>query len=144
MPDETLAFTQLEHPAPHRHRVGLLALCFGVLGAPLAWNLELLTGAALSGHACYPRYTLLAAPLWGGAGIFLIAMSGAAICLGIVAGLVSWRSWVITRGESRQAAYSGNGRTRFMALCGLLTSGLFVVVLLFTMAVVFMVPLCTR
>jgi len=142
MSDETLVLTHLGHPAPHRHRVGLLALGFGIVGAPLAWNIELLVGVALSGHECYPRYLPLSVPLWNGTWSALLVISIIAIALGIVAGLVSWRSWSRTRDESPKEAHSGDGRTRFMAMCGLLSSGLFLVALAFTIAVVLLVPLC--
>lgn len=140
---ESLPTTHAEHPAPHRHRVGLLALAFGIVGAPLAWNIELLVGVALSGHQCYPRYMPLAIPLWTGTWGFLLTMSLVALALGILAGLVSWRSWNRTHDEKPSSAQGGDGRTRFMALCGLLSSGLFLVALVFTILVVFMVPLCT-
>lgn len=118
-------------------------MAFGIVGAPLAWNIELLVGVSLSGHACYPRYMPLAVPLWSGTWGFLLAMSFVALVLGILAGMVSWHSWKRTRDEKPGSAHGGEGRARFMALCGLLSSGLFLVALVFTILVVFMVPLCT-
>ncbi len=143
MSEPDLPLVTIRHPVANRYRVGLLALAFGVAGAPLAWNIELLVGTAVSGHQCFPRYAPLALPMWGGTWWFLLALSLAAIALGICAALVSWRSWTRTRDEHPDAAHGGEGRTRFLALCGLLTSGLFLVVLLFTLAAVLMVPLCS-
>lgn len=136
--------TEIAHPAPSRHRVGLLALGFGIVGAPLAWNTELLVGSALSGHQCYPRNLPLPVPLWAGTGEVLLAMSLVALALGVAAAWVSWHSWTRTREEKPGSAHGGNGRTRFMALSGLLTSGLFLVALVFTIAAVALVPLCSR
>jgi hypothetical protein len=142
MSERTLPVSKIEHPAPYRHRVGLLALGFGLVGAPLAWNTELLIGSALSGHQCYPRLLPLAQPLWMGTGWVLWAMSLAALVLGIAAMLVAWRSWLRTRDEKPSTAHGGEGRTRFMALSGVLTSGLFLIALVFTIAAVALVPLC--
>ena len=139
-----IAAHRIEQPTPHRRGVGLLALGFGLVGAPLAWNIELLVGTALSGHQCYPRYLPLAVPLWTGTGGLLLVMSLLALVLGVAAALVSWRSWARTRDEKPGGGPDSNGRTRFMALCGLLTSGLFLVALVFTIAAVTLVPLCDR
>ncbi|MEO7073020.1 MAG: hypothetical protein ABI300_08715 [Rhodanobacter sp.] len=143
MEEQDLPRVDIRHPVPNRYRVGLLALGFGVAGAPLAWNIELLVGTALSGHQCYPRYMPLALPTWSGTWWFLLGLSVAAVVLGGCAGLVSWRSWRRTQDEHPSPAHSGEGRNRFLALCGMLTSGLFLVALLFSLAVVLMVPVCS-
>jgi hypothetical protein len=142
MTTQALPPINVSHPAPHRGRVGLAALLFGIAAAPAAWNAQLLFSVALSGHACYPRNKLLAAPLWSGLWSILLAIS----VLAIVGGLVAWRSWRRTRKERPGSAHhlleSGDGRTRFMAMCGILTSVLFLVALVFGTAALFLVPLC--
>jgi hypothetical protein len=143
MSEPRLPFTNLAHPAPHRHRVGLLALCFGIVGAPLAWNIELLVGTALTGHQCFPRYMPRALPMWTGTWGFLLGMSIAAFVLAIAAALVAWRSWQRTSDETPGSAHSGEGRTRFMAMSGLICSGLFLLALLFTLAAILLVPVCS-
>lgn len=143
MPEEELPLVSVRHPVPNRYRIGLLALAFGVAAAPLAWNIELLIGTALTGHQCYPGYMPLASPTWSGTWWFLLTLSLAAIVVGIAGALVSWRSWARTHDEHASAAHSGEGRNRFLALCGMLTSGLFLIALLFTLAVVLMVPICS-
>lgn len=142
MSEQRLPVTDITHPVPHRHRVGLLALGFGLAGAPLAWNIALLAGTALSGYQCFPRYLPLALPLWSGTRALLLAMCVVALVIGIAAALVAWRSWRRTREVQPGSAHSGEGRTCFMALCGLLCSGLFLVALLFTLAAIVLVPLC--
>jgi hypothetical protein len=142
MSERGLPFTNIAHPAPHRHRVGLLALCFGIVGAPLAWSIELLTGSALTGHQCFPRYLPRVLPMWAGTWGFLLGMSIAAFVLAIAAVLVAWRSWQRTSDEKPGSAHGGEGRTRFMAMSGLICSGLFLLALLFTLAVILLVPLC--
>ncbi|HWG11539.1 MAG TPA: hypothetical protein VN693_08610 [Rhodanobacteraceae bacterium] len=141
MDEQILPFTNISHPAPHRHRVSLGALVFGIAGAPLAWNVELLAGAALAGHQCYPRDIPLSLPRWTGTWEFLLTLSLAAIVLGLSAGGVAWHSWGRVRDE--MSGSGGEGRTRFLALSGMLCSGLFLLALLFTLAVVWLVPLCS-
>lgn len=143
MAEQLLPLTNIMHPAPHRRRVGLLALCFGIVGAPLAWNLELLVGVALNGHQCFPRYMPRTLPTWSGTWGFLLGMNIAAFVLAIAALLVAWRSWQRTRDEKPGSAHGGEGRTRFMAMSGLMCSGLFLLALLFTLGVILLVPVCS-
>ena len=137
---------QVNHPAPHRVRVGLAALLFGIVAAPVAWNAQILLSVALSGHACYPHEKPLAAPLWSNLGSMLVVINFASIAIAIIGGIVAWRSWLQTRAERPGSGHhlleSGDGRTRFMAMCGMLISALFLVALLFGSGVVFMVPPC--
>jgi hypothetical protein len=137
---------KVEHPAPHRARVGLAALLFGIAAAPAAWDAQLMLSVALSGHACYPRERLLAAPLWSGLWSILLAISVGGIGIALAGGVVALRSWRRTRAERPGSGHhlleSGDGRTRFMAMCGLLTSAVFLLALIFGTAALFVVPLC--
>jgi membrane protein implicated in regulation of membrane protease activity len=148
MDAHTLPPLRISHPAPQRDRVGLTALLFGIAAPPIAWSAQLLLSVALSGYACYPRNRFLAAPLWGGLWSILLAISVAGIVLAIIAGLVAWRSWRRTRDERPGSAHHlldrGDGRTRFMAMCGILASTLFLVALVFGIAALYLVPLCGR
>ena len=146
MSTQALPPIKVSHPAPHRGRVGLAPLLFGIAAAPAAWNAQLLISVALSGHACYPRDRLLAAPLWSGLWSILFTISVAGIVIAIVGGLVAWRSWQHTReerpGSAHQLIASGDGRTRFMAMCGMLASAVFLIALVFGTAALFLVPPC--
>jgi hypothetical protein len=134
------------HPAPHRSRVGLLALLFGIAAAPLAWNLQILFNSALSGFVCYPHAAPLAAPLFPGSRPIMIAVNLAGIVTALIAGLVSWQSWSGTCAERPGSFHHlldlGEGRTRFMATVGMLTSALFLIALAFGLAVLYLVPPC--
>jgi hypothetical protein len=143
MTEQPLPLTNIMHPAPDGNRVGLLALCFGIVGAPLAWNVELLAGAALTGHQCFPHYLPRALPMWTGTWGFLLGMSIAAFVLAIAAALVAWRSWRRSSDEKPGSVHSGEGRTRFMAMSGLMCSGLFLLALLFTLGAILLVPICS-
>lgn len=146
MPAHDLPQLSIEHPSPQRRRVGLAALFFGLGAAPFAWNAQLLLSTALSGHACYPRDVPLALPIWNGAWGILLAIGLAALALAVTGGLVSWRNWRRTQDEAGGSAHHlldvGEGRTRFLAMFGLLTSFLFALGIVFATAGVLLVPLC--
>ena len=146
MAEQTLPPINIGHPAPQRNRVGLAALLFGIAAAPAAWNAQLLLSVALSGHACYPRNRLLSAPLWGNLWWTLLGISIIGIVFAIAGGAVAWRSWRRTYNESPGTTHHlldrGQGRTRFMAMCGNLTSAVFLLALIFGTAAFFLVPLC--
>ena len=103
------------HPAPQRERVGAFAIWFAIVAAPLAWNLQLLFNAAI------------------------------AIC--VLAGIVATRNWRLTREEKPGSAHhlieAGDGRTRFMAMVGLLCSGLFGLAVLLSAGMISVVPVCS-
>lgn len=146
MAHQEMPQVSLEHPAPHRYRVGLTALFFGLSAAAFAWNVQLLVSTALVGHACYPGDTPRVAPLWSGLWWWLLAIGVAGIVLAIAGGLMSWRNWRRTRNEKSGSAHRlltvGEGRTRFLAMFGILASCLFMIGLLFSTAAVLVVPLC--
>jgi hypothetical protein len=144
--DSTSAPRRQPHPAPHRARVGRWTTWFSILGAPLAWSLQLLINASLSAHGCYPHDVPLAVPLWGhldaaAAGVEAVA---AAVCF--AAGFAAWLNWRRSRGEKAGNAHhlveSGDGRTRFMAMVGMMTSALFLIATGFAALNLTTVPAC--
>jgi hypothetical protein len=134
------------HPSPHRERVRPLALWFGIAASPLAWSLQLLVNAGLSARGCFPHDVPLAQPLWLPLTAVLAAIEAAALVLCVLGGLVAWRNWRRTHGERPGSAHhvleAGDGRTRFMALIGLLCSGLFGLAVVFAAFVPALVPGC--
>jgi hypothetical protein len=76
----------------------------------------------------------------------LLAVSLAALAVGGGAVAVAARSWRATRGETgggrHRALETGEGRTRFMALAGLLTGLLFLLVSAVHTATLFLVQPC--
>jgi hypothetical protein len=164
MPDDSYAAagaaggstaTYAGHPAPERGRVSVRALMFGVFGAPAAWSVQTLVDLALTSHACFPHLEPLAEPTLGGLRGVVFAVSIAALVVSVAATVVAWQAWSRTRHERQQssgrgrehtrgsaAVETGEGRTRFMALAGLLTSGTFVVASITHLASVFLVSPC--
>ena len=146
---------QSAHAAPARVHVGLPALWFGLYGGPLAWSVQTLVNLPVASHGCFPRLEPLSSPVNGGLRVSVVVVSIAALTLCVAAAVVAFRSWTRTRDEHQSGAGSarqhapataltetGEGRTRFMALAGLLTSLTFLVVSLIHTASIFLVSPC--
>lgn len=120
-----------EHPSPHRDRVARWAVWFGLLGAPIAWSLQELVNVSLAGNACYPHDTPLSSPLWTNLTGLALWVEAAALLVCVAAGLAALQTWRQSRSEKPGDAHrllgSGDGRTRFMAMAGIMTSLLFLI-----------------
>jgi hypothetical protein len=120
--------------------VSPVALWFGILGGPLAWAARLLLSYPLVGVACAQ-----------GAGLVLHLVAGVTLAVTVAAGLVAWRGFRTTRdwqrsrpprtGEPTVDAWAVE-RTYFMALLGLLSSGLFALVIVAEWFTVFVTDPC--
>jgi hypothetical protein len=134
------------HPSPHRDRVSPWAMWFCILGAPVAWSVQQLVNAPLFAHGCYPKDVPISSPIWTNAGSVALAVELIAIAVCVVAGLLAWRNWDRTRGEKEGSGHhlmeAGDGRTRFMAMVGLICSGLFLLATIFATALLYMVQPC--
>lgn len=134
------------HPSPHRRRVSLAGQLFGVAIGPAAWIAQLVAGYGLSSYACYPGNTPLQAPPDGGEHLLLLAINLA--CLGLAsAGLaLSWSGWRRTRnempGEPAKMLETGEGRSRFLAICGVLSAAGFAIAILFNLPSALALPTC--
>lgn len=121
--------TQPEHPAPHRHLVPAWTVWFGLLMPPLAWSLQLAVNVSLFGHGCYPNDLPLAEPLWPNLRAIALVVELFAVVCCLVAGGLTLRNWGGTRhekaGEEAHTLGGGDGRTRFLAMVGMLLSALF-------------------
>ncbi|MEO7999210.1 MAG: hypothetical protein ABI852_17290 [Gemmatimonadaceae bacterium] len=156
MPAESYASTDAsrngadssQHPAPLRHRVSMFALWFGLTGGPAAWALQLLAAYALSAHTCYPRLVPLPVPEVGSTALdqWLLVIFIVAASVSFSSVITALQSWQLTFNESQGDTHVtldvGDGRTRFMALGGLLISTLFLLAVLAQAVVVFVVPPC--
>lgn len=128
------------HPSPHRRRAAPWMVVAGLFAAPVSWSMQLFASYVLSGDRCHDLET--AGP--GGVG----TGSGLTTALGVVAIAVcscgfwfAYRTWRLTRGEApgdhHEALTAGNGRTRFLGLCGMIASPIFIIAAL----VLLLVPL---
>ncbi len=134
------------HPAPHRHEVPPPVLWFGLLLGPLAWTVQELASYAITAHACFPaRDQRFALPI-GRAADWHHAVQVGTILLGVAAlalALWGWRAIsAAERAQPEHQAEVGEGRTRFMALAGLLVSGIFLLNLLLNAVPLFFLDGC--
>ncbi|GJG86952.1 hypothetical protein tb265_21330 [Gemmatimonadetes bacterium T265] len=133
------------HAAPHRDRVRLPALWAGLFAGPLLWGAQTLANYAVVAHGCYPTSTPRATPTFGVWGL-AVAVSVVAALGTAAAGAVALRSWRATReetgGPTESLLDTAEGRTRFMAMTGLVLSGLFLLAVLATGLPLFMVRPC--
>lgn len=142
------------HPAPKRGHVRLFALWFGLLGGFVAWTLQTLVNLPVAAHGCYPQLAPLSHPVIAVRGL-AFTVSVAAVLVSAAAMFVAWRSWSRTREENQGSSGAGDahgpaaalletgeGRTRFMALAGVLTSGGFLLLTAVHALTIFLVGPC--
>ena len=95
-----------------------LLLWFGVLGAPLAWTLQLVAGYGVEEAGCAEGARRWGVPSHGLQIAILCFCAAVALGSGLAAGW-SWRE--AGRGRLRNR----RGRVAFLGICGLLLSALF-------------------
>ena len=120
---------------------------FGILGAPSAWSLQQLINPPLFAHGCYPKdVPHHRADLGqrrrrrhGGRARRRHHLRPRRTGRG-------WRNWGRTRDEKEGSGHhlmeAGDGRSRFMAMVGLICSGLFLLATVFATAILYMVQPC--
>jgi hypothetical protein len=136
------------HPAPHRHRVSAAESLFGLAGGPLAWFVQLCAGYAMASWPCFPLDEHLHLPLnsyaWTWAAIVVISV--AAVIVSLAAFMVSRgilrRTLDESEGGHGHALETGAGRTRFLALWGMVLGGGFAVATALTTVAFFVLPRC--
>jgi hypothetical protein len=143
-PHQTLS----QHPAPHRDRVSALELAFAVAGGPVAWFLQFNAGYALASWPCFPGDHRMQLPMDGYAWSFpaMVVVMIAGVVIALAALWISWRALQRTRQESpgdhRHLLEVGSGRTRFLALWGVVLGGGFALASLVTGVAFVFLPRC--
>jgi uncharacterized oligopeptide transporter (OPT) family protein len=134
------------HPAPARHAVALTALWIGLFGAALAWTLQELIAYAMVAHACFPSWKPYRLPTIRGTWGVTTALALVLLVLGGAGTAVAYRSWTRTRPPRSDSLHHqtevGEGRGRFMALGGLLVSGMILFSMLMNVIVLFLIDPC--
>lgn len=131
MANEVIAYSRAKHPAPHRDRVSLAALFFGLFAAPVFWAGNLMICYALAAHACYPGPDPLGQTIRGFGFVWplTIALHLATLAVCVAAGVVAYVNWRATGRETEGHVHhlmeKGEGRTRYLSLIGMCFSGLF-------------------
>ena len=136
-------------------RVSSAAIWFGLFAAPAAWTVQTLIDLPTTSHACYPRLLPLQAPVFHAVQATVLIVSSLAIIICLGALLIAWRSWRTTHDEhhdqtgegTRHATVhslleTGEGRTRFMAYAGVMTSTVFLLASIGQTITLFLVSPC--
>jgi hypothetical protein len=136
------------HPAPHRERVRLWLLMFGMIAAPGFWIAQLLLSYGVSAVACYgsDHPTSIASGTVVRTALFVF--DAVALIAALAGGIVSYASWRAVRAQQQHGRHPalevGEGRTRFMALWGIMSSLCFGGAIVFNTIASVMAPLCVR
>ncbi|HWW64934.1 MAG TPA: hypothetical protein VNZ43_09255 [Sphingomonadaceae bacterium] len=136
------------HPAPHRERVALHESLFGVAGGPIAWFVQLCAGYALASWPCFPNSDRGIAPLpgygWTWPAMIVVLVAG--VLVAFAAFLVSWRVFRRTREEAGGGEHEllevGTGRSRFLALWGMILGGSFTIATALDAVAFILLPRC--
>jgi hypothetical protein len=136
------------HPAPQAQRVTPHESLFALLGGPLAWYLQLCAGYALASQPCFRGGLRVTAPpdaaqwTWPA---MILAMA-AAVTVALLALLISWRAYRRTQSEAPGGAEHlsemGSGRTRFLALWGMMLGASFAVATAMSAVAFITLPRC--
>lgn len=127
------------HPSPERAKGPWWHLAAALLPAPIAYSTQIVGSYVFASEACSlgdrPASTLIVLNIVA----VLVAIGGFAMSI------LMWRR---TRGEKagggRRAAEVGEGRTRFLALCGLWSSSIFMLAVLLELVAVFTLAGCVH
>lgn len=136
------------HPSPKRGATSLAALFFAVTAGPVGWTIQHLVGYGLASYPCNPDSRQLTAPLAGWAPLrpSLVVLSLACLILALAGGWVAYRSFRATRdetaGEAADPLEIGAGRSRWMAVCGIMVTVLFAGAIVFDGIVLLGSPSC--
>jgi hypothetical protein len=140
------ADTATQHPSPARENADVRVLFFGIGAAPILWALHVALNFAVASHSCFPGSTTDGNSNWTPMWIILLLSDIVTIAVGLTGGSLAWRAWRGTRHEQEGGQHhlleAGEGRTRFLALCGMLASFGFAVAILFDVPALFIVRSC--
>lgn len=147
MSNDIVAYSLSHHPAPHRDRVALWAILYGLFAAPIVWSGDLMTDYALVSHACYPGdLPLVKAALgWGWVWPLVLAFHLLALVLIASGFLMAYQNWRVTgppEGHAHHLLEVGEGRTRFLGIVGMAFSVLFFFIAATETVAMALVPLC--
>ena len=137
----TVVASPTTHPAPERAHIHNGALWFGLFAGPAAWSVQTLVNTTVAAHACYPRIEPVGAPVTSGLRLIVLVVSVVAMLVCVAAIVVAYRAWARTSAERQESTgggrahgrhvallETGEGRTRFMALAGVIMSSTFLLV----------------
>jgi len=136
------------HPSPHHDRVDHAWLFAALAAGPAAWIVQLIAGYAIASVACTAQRAAGGASGFAFAGepAWLIALNLAALVVVVAGGVYCRIAWNRTANEKAggpEAALTiGSGRTRFLAVWGMMSSVGFSLAVLFDTIEPLLVPGC--
>jgi hypothetical protein len=134
------------HPAPHRHRIGLVWLLLAIFAPPAVWSVHLIVNYASASRACYPDGSPQSAPAVHWLWLLLIIVDVVSLLISAGAVAIAYRSWQISAEEMAEhtspMVETGEGRTRFLAIWGLLIGAGFFVAVIFDFVGLWILPIC--
>jgi hypothetical protein len=140
------AIDQNAHPAPHRDRVRVIELIVAAFAPPLAWSAHLIANYAVSSYACFPDGAPQASPVVNGLWRLLIAVDLASLAISAAAALMAYRNWTASAQEHAHTesplVETGEGRTRFLAIWGVLIGLVFFIAVGFDFVGLWILPIC--
>ena len=128
---------EVRHPAPARSEVPLWRMLAALMLAPASFSLQIVVSYVVAADLC---------PAGVDPRGWLLMVNGLAV-VGVLGGwgLAYW-NWKRTRGEKEggaaRMAEEGEGRTRFLALCALWASTLFLLSLVVELTAILMLGPC--
>lgn len=144
MPTDFQHAATRHHPARKRHHVDSWALGFALLGAPAIWSLHLIVNFALASQACAPGEQ--AGGGMSGLQGTLALNNVATLIIAGLATVVAFGCWRSTYDEERGTHHHllevGEGRTRFLAMVGMILGAGFVAATVFDSLAILAVPIC--
>jgi hypothetical protein len=137
-----------EHPSPGRHAVSQPMLWFGLLAAPLAWSLEELLSYGIASYVCRMKASGVEQTLTHGETPWFWVVLVSTLIIALAGSWVALANWRKTRGEKGGAGQHllelGEGRSRFIAMASVLTSGGFLLAFVFMFLNLALAPLCGK
>ena len=130
--------------APETRSVKFITLLLGACAAPIFWQGQLVLGYGITAYACYPGDHPVMPRLTGALVTALMIFNVVALAACAAGAFVSWRAWRTVReaGGHRHTLHTGEGRDRFLAMWGMLSSLWFFFAILFNAIASLMVPPC--
>jgi len=127
------------HPAPRRDQVSAFESVFGLLGGPGAWFAQLCAGYAMASWPCFPHEEHHILPEAGYAWTWAAIVAVSVVAIGI-----SFAAFAVSRRTYKRVHLPdvGSGRTRFLALWGMVLGASFAVGTAMTLVAFFVLPRC--
>lgn len=147
MPND--AFPHDAHPPSQRGNAVAALLFLGLLAGPVVWGLQLVANYSIASHACYPGDKPHLGSLMSGHTVWtaVLIVNLVAVALAIAGAALSFQRWRESRaeaaGSATHAVEAGEGRSRFLALWGVMTGCGFLLAILFNTLAIFLVPQCS-